>query len=59
MHWPAAGVAPCRKQGECAVPEGAVAAQGQALRKDWECSPGARGAEPGQFLGHRSDQLFA
>lgn len=51
MHWPAAGVAPCRKQGECAVPEGAVAAQGQALRKDWECSPGARGSRAGAVSG--------
>lgn len=51
VHWPAAGVAPCRKQWECAVPEGAVAAQGQALRKDWECSPGAQQSRAGAVSG--------
>lgn len=51
MHWAAAGVAPCREQWECAVPEGAMAAQGQALRKGWECSPGAQESRAGAVSG--------
>lgn len=49
ISWPAAGVAPCRRQWECAVPEGAVAAQGQALRKGWECSWGSGEQSWGSF----------